>query len=174
MKMCRMRVRDVCKGKKKKEKNEYSRHACVITRNAKNRKSTTEYEMLRCSIEHARQNEHSGIVPVAQLKSALGQQRNNISRAKKKKSSFRFISFFFFSILSYLSNVFARLAFVSVVFLHTQRSNSPLISLSPNKSSKIFRETRVSIWNWRQFSGKSLIGRVFISGYFSSDFTVLR
>lgn len=99
MKMCRMRVRDVCKGKKKKGKNEYSRHACVITRNAKNRKSTTEYEMLRCSIEHARQNEHSGIVPVAQLKSALGQQRNNISRAKKK-SSFRFVSFFFF--LSYL------------------------------------------------------------------------
>lgn len=135
MKMCRMRVRDVCKGKKKKGKNEYSRHACVITRNAKNRKSTTEYEMLRCSIEHARQNEHSGIVPVAQLKSALGQQRNNISRAKKKVVlSICFI--FFFSILSYLSNVFARLAFVSVVFLHTQRSNSPLISLSPNKSSK--------------------------------------
>lgn len=120
---------------KKKGKNEYSRHACVITRNAKNRKSTTEYEMLRCSIEHARQNEHSGIVPVAQLKSALGQQRNNISRAKKKVVlSICFI--FFFSILSYLSNVFARLAFVSVVFLHTQRSNSPLISLSPNKSSK--------------------------------------
>lgn len=166
MKMCRMRVRDVCKGKKKKGKNEYSRHACVITRNAKNRKSTTEYEMLRCSIEHARQNEHSGIVPVAQLKSALGQQRNNISRAKKKVVlSICFI--FFFSILSYLSNVFARLAFVS-------RSNSPLISLSPNKSSKVLRETRVSIWNWRQFSGKSLIGRVFISGYFSSDFTVLR
>lgn len=158
---------------KKKGKNEYSRHACVITRNAKNRKSTTEYEMLRCSIEHARQNEHSGIVPVAQLKSALGQQRNNISRAKKKVVlSICFI--FFFSILSYLSNVFARLAFVSVVFLHTQRSNSPLISLSPNKSSKVLRETRVSIWNWRQFSGKSLIGRVFISGYFSSDFTVLR
>lgn len=135
MKMCRMRVRDVCKGKKKKGKNEYSRHACVITRNAKNRKSTTEYEMLRCSIEHARQNEHSGIVPVAQLKSALGQQRNNISRAKKKVVlSICFI--FFFSILSYLSNVFARLAFVSVVFLHAQRSNSPLISLSPNKSSK--------------------------------------
>lgn len=173
MKMCRMRVRDVCKGKKKKGKNEYSRHACVITRNAKNRKSTTEYEMLRCSIEHARQNEHSGIVPVAQLKSALGQQRNNISRAKKKVVlSICFI--FFFSILSYLSNVFARLAFVSVVFLHTQRSNSPLIYLSPNKSSKVLRETRVSIWNWRQFSGKSLIGRVFISGYFSSDFTVLR
>lgn len=173
MKMCRMRVRDVCKGKKKKGKNEYSRHACVITRNAKNRKSTTEYEMLRCSIEHARQNEHSGIVPVAQLKSALGQQRNNISRAKKKVVlSICFI--FFFSILSYLSNVFARLAFVSVVFLHSQRSNSPLISLSPNKSSKVLRETRVSIWNWRQFSGKSLIGRVFISGYFSSDFTVLR
>lgn len=161
------------KAKKKKGKNEYSRHACVITRNAKNRKSTTEYEMLRCSIEHARQNEHSGIVPVAQLKSALGQQRNNISRAKKKVVlSICFI--FFFSILSYLSNVFARLAFVSVVFLHTQRSNSPLISLSPNKSSKVLRETRVSIWNWRQFSGKSLIGRVFISGYFSSDFTVLR
>lgn len=135
MKMCRMRVRDVCKGKKKKGKNEYSRHACVITRNAKNRKSTTEYEMLRCSIEHARQNEHSGIVPVAQLKSALGQQRNNISRAKKKVVlSICFI--FFFSILSYLSNVFARLTFVSVVFLHAQRSNSPLISLSPNKSSK--------------------------------------
>lgn len=173
MKMCRMRVRDVCKGKKKKGKNEYSRHACVITRNAKNRKSTTEYEMLRCSIEHARQNEHSGIVPVAQLKSALGQQRNNISRAKKKVVlSICFI--FFFSILSYPSNVFARLAFVSVVFLHAQRSNSPLISLSLNKSSKVLRETRVSIWNWRQFSGKSLIGRVFISGYFSSDFTVLR
>lgn len=158
---------------KKKGKNEYSRHACVITRNAKNRKSTTEYEMLRCSIEHARQNEHSGIVPVAQLKSALGQQRNNISRAKKKSRPFDLFHFFF-SILSYLSNVFARLAFVSVVFLHTQRSNSPLIYLSPNKSSKVLRETRVSIWNWRQFSGKSLIGRVFISGYFSSDFTVLR
>lgn len=102
MKMCRMRVRDVCKGKKKKGKNEYSRHACVITRNAKNRKSTTEYEMLRCSIEHARQNEHSGIVPVAQLKSALGQQRNNISRAKKKSRPFDLFHFFFFySILSF-------------------------------------------------------------------------
>lgn len=100
MKMCRMRVRDVCKGKKKKGKNEYSRHACVITRNAKNRKSTTEYEMLRCSIEHARQNEHSGIVPVAQLKTALGQQRNNISRAKKKSRPFDLFHFFFF--LSYL------------------------------------------------------------------------
>lgn len=98
------RVRDVCKEakkKKRKKKNEYSRHACVITRNAKNRKSTTEYEMLRCGIEHARQNEHSGIVPAAQLKSALGQQRNNISQAKKK-SSFRFISFFFFFFRSYL------------------------------------------------------------------------
>lgn len=102
MKMCRMRVRDVCKGKKKKEKNEYSRHACVITRNAKNRKSTTEYEMLRCSIEHARQNEHSGIVPVAQLKSALGQQRNNISRAKKKSRPFDLFHFFFlYPILSF-------------------------------------------------------------------------
>lgn len=99
MKMCRMRVRDVCKGKKKKGKNEYSRHACVITRNAKNRKSTTEYEMLRCSIEHARQNEHSGIVPVAQLKSALGQQRNNISRAKKKVVLSIYFIFFFLSYL---------------------------------------------------------------------------
>lgn len=59
--------------------------------------------MLRCSIEHARQNEHSGIVPVAQLKSALGQQRNNISRAKKKKIvlSICFIFFFFYPILSF-------------------------------------------------------------------------
>lgn len=103
MKMCRMRVRDVCKGKKKKGKNEYSRHACVITRNAKNRKSTTEYEMLRCSIEHARQNEHSGIVPVAQLKSALGQQRNNISRAKKKIVLSICFIFFFLSYLIFLT-----------------------------------------------------------------------
>lgn len=120
MKMCRSVFVTYAKRqkKKKKKKNEYSRHACVITRNAKNRKSTTEYEMLRCGIEHARQNEHSEIVPAAQLKSALGQQRNNISQAKKK-SSFRFISFFFFffdPILSFfLSNVFARLTSVSIL-----------------------------------------------------------
>ena len=57
MKMCRMHARDVCEEAKKKrrKKNEYSRHACVITRNAKNRKSTTKC----CDVASSMQGEMS-------------------------------------------------------------------------------------------------------------------